>query len=537
MKLLKLDFNERADSIPKWLANFRLDTNELWKYPNREEVEIKISSKLQLNPENVFLSNGGDESIELLFKLCKLKDQSVLLPLPAFSQYTHNLKVWGIKNTLLAARKDQSIDTDAIINTLAANQWLILTRPNNPTGECIDEKTLIKIINKAKQMGAKVFLDEAYIEFFIDFENRLYCKEFENVVSLRTFSKAYGLAGARVGYLLGSSSLIEQFKSISMPFNLNRLSLQLVTQALENQDEVRDYCKIINQNRIQICNILNKANIPVFNGKGNFLLFKLNPKLKGLVSNYLSKNNIQVKTQLQDLEDYVRITIPENIERLVQALKSLFEPEIIGFDMDGVLIDTTESYDVCIQKTVKSFTNNTPSQAAIIQLRESGGFNNDWDMSLALIQQAGITVEFTDVKNTFQLFYLGNDAQMGLINKEKLLLNNSTWNEFNTRKAIITGRPKLEAIQGTKKLNITPDLIISADDVSEQKPSPQGLLITQNQFNSKCMWYIGDTVDDMQAGNAANCVCIGIGSNSKNLYQAGADMVLENINQLKQLRI
>jgi histidinol-phosphate aminotransferase len=535
MKILKLDFNERADSIPGWLKNFEVDTSELWKYPNKNEIENKIANQFDMNAKQVFISNGGDESIELLFKLCKLKGQSILLPKPAFSQYTHNIKVWGIDYQTLESQNNLSFDTQAIKNSIKANQWLILTRPNNPTGECIDELELIQILDRAKQVGCNVFLDEAYIEFFQDFENRLYAKEYDNVISLRTFSKAYGLAGARIGYLLGNSKLIEQFKLIAMPFNVNRLSLQLVNQALENQSEVKQYCQKINSNRVMIYQFLKQCNIEVFDGKGNFLLFKLNQKLKELVSNYLSKNDIVIKTQMQGLKDCVRITIPENIDKLMLALKTLFAPEILGFDMDGVLIDTSESYDVCIQKTVKQFILKAPTLTEITTLREMGGFNNDWDLSLELIKNAGIEVTYEDVKNAFQLFYLGTETSQGMIEKEKMLLNMMTWNQFNTRKAIITGRPKSEAIDGVNKLNINPDAVISADDVSEQKPSPQGIFKVQQKLKQSIMWYFGDTVDDMQAGRKANCICIGIGANCKNLYQAGADLVLDNINQAYQL--
>jgi histidinol-phosphate aminotransferase len=534
---MKLDFNERADSIPAWLNDFKIDTASLWSYPDKQKLTIKIAKQFDIESNHVFISNGGDEAIELLFKNCQLNNQSVLLPLPAFSQYTQQLNVWNIDYLTLEARADYSIDVQAIKENLQPQQWLILTRPNNPTGECLDSQELVEILNQSQKVGAYVFLDEAYIEFFEGFENRLYAKEYNNVLSLRTFSKAFGLAGARVGYLLGSSNLIEQFKSIAMPFNVNRLSLQLADQALDNINEVNRYCAKIDINRSQCYRFLKQSNVEVFNGKGNFLLLRLKPQLKQLVSNYLSKQNIQIKNQMQGLDDCLRITIPEKIEKLMLALYRIFKPEILGFDMDGVLINTSESYDVCIQKTVESMTKYKPSKKEINQLRQKGGFNNDWDLAYSLINKYSKNIQFNTVKNCFQDFYLGVKGMPGLIDKEVLLLDKSVWNEWSTRKVIITGRPRTEALNGVEKLNINADKIISADDVSEQKPSPQGILKIQKNYQSTNMWYIGDTVDDMQAGNQSNCVCIGIGNteNSKNLYQAGADLVLENINQISQL--
>ena len=137
--MLQLDFNERSDSIPKWLIDFEAETSQLWRYPNRKEVETLIAKKFGINDEEVFLSNGGDESIELLFKLCKLQQQSVLLPLPAFSQYTHQLGIWGIEFLEIESHENLSIDVEGLLKQLKPNQWLVITRPNNPTGECISD--------------------------------------------------------------------------------------------------------------------------------------------------------------------------------------------------------------------------------------------------------------------------------------------------------------------------------------------------------------------------------------------------------------
>ena len=124
--MLQLDFNERADSIPKWLADFVADTSQIWHYPNRKEVETLIADKLGVSSNEVFLSNGGDESIELLFKLCKLQQQSVLLPLPAFSQYTHQLGIWDIDFIEVESQVNLTIDIDSLIDQLKPNQWLVV---------------------------------------------------------------------------------------------------------------------------------------------------------------------------------------------------------------------------------------------------------------------------------------------------------------------------------------------------------------------------------------------------------------------------
>jgi histidinol-phosphate aminotransferase len=527
--MLQLDFNERADSIPKWVTNFEANTLQLWQYPNRKEVETLIAKNFNVSPDKVFLSNGGDESIELLFKLCKLQQQSVLLPLPAFSQYTHQLGIWGIDFLEVESLDNLSIDIEELINKLQPNQWLIITRPNNPTGECISDSDLINLIESAKNINANVFLDEAYIEFYTDNSGVNFALDYDNVISLRTFSKAFGLAGARLGYLLGNENLIKQFKRYAMPFNVNNLSLQVAKLALQNITEMESYCEIIATNRQQIYNFLASRDIEVCESKGNFLLFKVNPEIKQILSSFMNRNEIKIKTSLNDLPNWVRITIPEKTDLLLAVLKTVFQPEIIGFDMDGVLIDTSESYDLCILETIKYFSKKTIDVTQVIQLREQGGFNNDWELTQKLLQQLGCSVLLDEVITQFQKYYtVFKDNETNLLKRNNLF-------EKNYITAIITGRPRDEARNGVKQLAIDPDFIISADDVNQQKPSPEGVNWLKSFTGKTYMWFCGDTVDDMQAGRAANCVCIGIGENKENLYKAGADIVLNNINQLEDL--
>jgi len=527
--MLKLDFNERADSLPTWLRDFKLDTTQLWKYPNRQEIEVLIAEKFNTSANNVFLSNGGDESIELLFKLCKLNNKSILLPLPAFSQYTHQLSIWGLDFITVDAQPDLSIDVKALSQQLKANQWLIVTRPNNPTGECISEAVVLDLIHQAKQCGTFVFLDEAYVEFFQQDDAQNYGLEFDHVISLRTFSKAFGLAGARLGYLLGNETLIAQFKKYAMPFNVNSLSLQTAKKALQNTEEMRVYCSNIAKNRQHIFDYLCSCGIEVFNGQGNFLLFKLNSQRQQILSSFLAKKDIQIKTQVNDLPDCLRLTVPEDITELMQVFQTVFQPNLIAFDMDGVLIDTSGSYDRCILETAHSFSNNQFTNNMISALRAQGGFNNDWDLTQGLLAQAGTVVEIKKIIKTFQQFYQVYKSE------EINLLDNDDLFQGHYSTAIVTGRPKTEALDGVAQLNIKPDHIISADDVQHHKPSPEGLNNLKATTKKNRLWFCGDTVDDMQAGQAAEALCIGIGKDAENLYQAGADIVLENINQLEAL--
>lgn len=539
----KLDFNERADSQPEWLKRFQLDVDDLWRYPDRSEPEQQMAEDLGLVAGSVLLTNGGDESIELLFKKCKLDNQSMLVPEPCFSQYTHNQAIWQNQTTFTPACDDLSIDTDALKANLQPNQWLILTRPNNPTGEYLKKVVLIDLIESAKVKGAFVFLDEAYVEFANENAPIEYNK-YDNLITLRTFSKACGLAGARIGYVFGNKQLIGQFRKLAMPFNVSRANLQLATTAWENRNEINGYCQTIANNRELISQLLKDHGLNPYPSRGNFLLFQTNPLQKTLISNVMRKLGIQIKSELGGLPNALRLTIPENIKPISDSLRLILSPKILAFDMDGVLIDTSQSYDECIKQTVQLITGKTITQSDVENIRAQGGFNNDWVLTAELIKQQGFKAAYDEVVNTFQQLYLGDENTEGLMNQEQSLINIDLNQRIfdpsdGTITAIVTGRPKTEALMGVEQLNIQPDYIISADDVKQQKPDPEGLFQVLKAAPSQRAWFCGDTVDDMQAGTKAGCVCIAVGATTEtakqNLYNAGADVVLANINQLEQL--
>jgi len=544
----KLDFNERSDNQPAWLSQAEIHTDNLWRYPNREQLEQVLCADLNLPNGALLLTNGGDEGIDLLFKSSTINNTQLLIPEPCFSQYSHNAEVWNNDCCFIQVDPAQplAINQNQIIEQLDKDQWLIITRPNNPTGEFIGKDILLAFIQAAQKKQAKVFIDEAYIEFANPEKNEEMFSAadyaaMDNVVVLRTFSKAFGLAGARVGYLFGNPNLITTFRRLAPPFNVSRVSLQLASQAWQNRDQVPTYTRQIVDNRQKLTATLNRYGVNDFPSQGNFILFNTNPAMKTILFNVLKRQGILIKTQLNGLPDAVRMTVPFTIEPLLASLSSIFEPQLLAFDMDGVLIDTSASYDQCIIKTVYQLSKEDVTLSDIQTLREAGGYNNDWDLSLALLKQHGYSGNLDEVINVFQAFYLGSSNQAGLIKQERSIISTQLIERLQQattlQTAVVTGRPRSEAKLGLEKINWQPDDLVSADDVSQQKPSPEGLLSLKDKLdkNAAACWFIGDTVDDMQAGRAAGFICIGISADAALLLNAGADVVLDNINQLESL--
>ncbi|MBD3652467.1 aminotransferase class I/II-fold pyridoxal phosphate-dependent enzyme [Kangiella sp.] len=554
---LKLDFNERADRFPEWLDISKLSPQNYWRYPDQSQLKSAMSKQLGLSPEQILVTNGGDEAIELMFKLATLEQRELIIPMPAFSQYLSGIKVWNSKAKLIPAKPDLSIDLEASLQALTENSILVLTSPNNPTGETLSLDVIRDACQKAKNKGAEVFLDQAYIEFTGQTTESLsLLEEFDNLVLLRTLSKAYGLAGIRCGYLLGSKAFIQRFAERKMPFNVPQPTLEIAIQAFTQaaQHDVADFTQRIAENRDLLVQFLRQRGLNVLDSEANFILIVDNSQRLQLIKAACEQSNIQIKTDLVGLEQKelgsqeqsaIRIAIPYEIEALRQALVLALKPELICFDMDGVLIDTSKSYDAAIKQTVEFFTKTKLEQQAIDTLRSRGGFNNDWVLTYELIkqQQDESLPDYESVVEQFQQFYLGNGEQAGLNQLEEALLSTKlctqlfVQNSKQFKTAVVTGRPRGEAEIGLELLGIRNTYLVSDCDVIESKPAPEGINQCKTYYGSTYCWMLGDTPDDIQAAKAAGALAIGIAESesANNLYQAGADLVVASVNELERL--
>jgi HAD superfamily phosphatase len=223
---------------------------------------------------------------------------------------------------------------------------------------------------------------------------------------------------------------------------------------------------------------------------------------------------------------------------------------LLVFDMDGVLVDVTESYRETVARTVEHFTGTAPTRERIQELKNEGGWNDDWNLSQHLVHEAGIDVAFEDVVTHFQGVFLGSGfGQDGLMLREQWVAKPGVLEKLNERFrfALFTGRPKVEAKMTLGRF--APDLVfdpmIGMGDVVNRKPAPEGLLKIL-EANCDCqVFYVGDTVDDARCAKAASVPFIGIAAPSNPLYidlvflfQAeNAYAIVDDINYLEEVFI
>ena len=541
--MLKLDFNERCEGTPYWAtqAISSLDLSSLWRYPDRQPLEQKIASRFGVDAAQVLATNGGDEGIDLVLRLARRERRNLLLPLPAFSMYRITAARNDVPVITVDGLPDRRINLDAITKPLqATGQLLALTSPNNPTGEVLAREKVRQLLLQARAFGNPVLMDEAYAEFSGESVLDLLA-EFDNLIVLRSFSKAFGLAGLRVGCLIANEKLIARLRALAPPFNLSTPSLVLAQAACSSsaQAEMQSYCRAVSESRDALRAELLAVGVTVLPSGGNFLLLQLTPTRAELVASFLARQGISVRRFTEaELAGCLRITIPIDASRLQQQLLTALQPDLLCLDMDGVLVDTRASYDACVQQTVVALGGREPSLTDLQALRNSGGFNDDWALSQALLKQQNINTDYDRVVSVFQALYLGSNGTPGLRQRETAIASVDTRAVFSRfAYAIVTGRPRAEAENGVTLCALQPNKIVSRDDVSALKPNPEGVLACKAALSDDGrVWMVGDSVDDIRAAVAAGAVAIGIGrSNADALRAAGADTVLDSVNELESL--
>jgi HAD superfamily phosphatase len=182
------------------------------------------------------------------------------------------------------------------------------------------------------------------------------------------------------------------------------------------------------------------------------------------------------------------------------------EKKVLLFDMDGVLVDVSKSYRLAIKKTAEDFTNTAVSFEEIQSYKEKTGFNNDWDLTEAIIKSRGKSVPKQEIIDKFQEYYLGKNFD-GLIANEKWMLDMELLEKLAGGYAlgIVTGRPRVEAQYALDANNASKyfSVLIAMEDVKKDKPDPEGILKAMAAFNVKDSVYFGDTKSDSVAAQSA----------------------------------
>jgi histidinol-phosphate aminotransferase len=299
-----LDANENSLGSPltKWYNRY--------PDPLQWEVKKKISAIKGTPAEHIFLGNGSDEAIDLLFRaFCEPGMDNVVICPPTYGMYevSANINNIGLKKVPLTP--DFQIDLDAMEGAIDRNTRIIwLCSPNNPTGNSLNREDIEIILNNFEGL---VVIDEAYINFSRQRSFIPELSEYPNLVILQTMSKAWGLAALRIGMAFASKEIIEVINRIKPPYNISQAAQDLVLQALDHVDEVNNMIRILVEERKKLEESLLELPqvIQVYPSDANFLLVKT-IDAKGLYK-YLVEKGVVVRDRSNVLlcEESLRITV------------------------------------------------------------------------------------------------------------------------------------------------------------------------------------------------------------------------------------
>ena len=321
-KYIKLNTNESPyppskhtiDSINK----AEVENLKLYSDPTCKLLKEKIADKFAVLPENVYVGNGSDECLNFFFMaFC----DNVVFPDITYGFYNVFAQLYGINYKEIPLTEDLSVNTNYYIN-VGAN--VVIYNPNAPTGKTISLDEIEEIVKSNKDYI--VVIDEAYVDFGGETAIKL-TEKYDNLLVVRTFSKSYSLAGARLGFAIGHKDIIsdlEMIKYSTNPYNINRLTQIAGVSAIESVKYYEDNCKKIIDTREYTKNELKSLGFQVLDSKANFIFAK-HPDLDGeYIYKSLKDRGILVRHFTKErIKDFNRITIgsTDEMEEFINTIK------------------------------------------------------------------------------------------------------------------------------------------------------------------------------------------------------------------------
>lgn len=568
-----------------------------------------------LSIDNIVAGAGSDDVLDMSIRL--LSPKAIVISSPTFGMYKFLGELVGARVIDVPRRgPDFDVDIDAVIDAVRENgaTMVFLPSPNNPTGNCL---SLSEIRRLCESCAALIVLDEAYAEFAFDVHveaQQLLAQQgitasqpfvssitlltqLSNLVVTRTFSKWAGLAGLRVGFLVGGCrELIAGLLAIKQPYNISVTAEAGACAALRARPTIMHSIAALYGERDRLFELLQSfsAWLRPLPSQANFILCEVTEAgtaLTGITAlqayQYARRNGVLIRyfgTQGGALTNYFRISAgkPEHTDRLIAALRSLeiqqvrqsllpataelwrlqkeaalswWRIDALLFDMDGVIVDVGDSYRRAIIDTAAYFHPQRAVTAEDIEeVKAAGNANNDWAVTLELLRRfkqlddaSSAPPTFEQVREKFEELYQG-----GLYKNESLLIEPAIFEGLQAvlPLAIVTGRPRQpDAVRFLSDYAIGKffeDRLVCMED-APLKPSPAPVLLalksvaaaTGRQNLRAAM--IGDTVDDIVAAKKAGVLPLGVlppraknpDQSVETLYQAGAFHVFQSTFELQ----
>ena len=309
-------------------ANENPFENGVNRYPDPQQMSVKsiLAKQKNVNLNQILLGNGSDEVLDLLFRaFCEPKVDNVITLPPTYGMYGVLANINAVENKEVLLSNDFQPQIEKIMAAVTDNTKIIfLCSPNNPTGNSFSDESIVFLLQNYKGL---VVIDEAYIDFSEkeSWINKL--EEYPNLVITQTLSKAYGLAGIRLGICYGSSEVISVLNKIKPPYNVNELSQKRALDRLDNTEQIKSEIKSIIGQREELLKVLLKVNFveKIYPTDANFILIKVDDANKRY--NELINKGIVIRNRTTQplCDNCLRLTIGTEVEnkKLINELLAI----------------------------------------------------------------------------------------------------------------------------------------------------------------------------------------------------------------------
>lgn len=329
--VIKLNANENPlGPSPKVTEAIQKEAESASLYPTADASALRkaLSGYAGFPQENIVAAGPGmDSLIDAVNKLFVGSGDEVIVPVPTFTYYGISAAGLGGTPVFVNLNSDFSLNADAVLEAVTENTKIIfLCSPNNPTGNVIDADSVRKI---AENTNAIVFIDEAYVEFSTAGSLSALVREYENIIIGRTFSKAFGLAGMRIGYVITSEWIVSSLLRVLPPFSVSILAEAAAIAAINDRNYLDAGVKMVQAERQNLLrSIAKETPYKAYPSEGNFIIADVSPKTSKEAVDVFLKNNVLIRScdSFQNIGgNTVRITVgtPEMNQKVMKAFESL----------------------------------------------------------------------------------------------------------------------------------------------------------------------------------------------------------------------
>ena len=309
---LRLDKNERVSNFEKKFFKkilTQIKHEHLTSYPEMEKIYNLISKKNKINKDSIVLTAGSDGGIRLSFELFTRPLDKIICLSPTFAMVDIYSKIFNLRQLKVGYDKNLKLDYNKFYNFLKKKISLVVfANPNSPTGTLMEKKEILKILKITNRKRIPVLIDEAYYGFS-NFTALNLIKKFNNLIIVRTFSKAFGLAGCRAGYLISNKRIAKKLFSLKPMYEINSLATIIIENLLKNNTD-KLYSRETEKGKKYLINFLKKKNYKFIDTNANFIHIDFGKYKKDLLKHF-KRNKILIKGSIgvKGLQNFTRITL------------------------------------------------------------------------------------------------------------------------------------------------------------------------------------------------------------------------------------